>query len=115
VVSGRGQLHWVDEDEPWRGARWGVASADGRRYPLTLSMLLFDSSGVSKDAAVDEHRAALGDWLMANWQSPDSAAIELRSGRIDDAALIVRAAAAGARLRRAEPGLTAGLGAGHGH
>lgn len=31
----------------------------GTRTPLTLAMLMFDSSGVNKDAALDEHRIAL--------------------------------------------------------
>ncbi|MFJ1672479.1 hypothetical protein ACIOK4_40010 [Streptomyces bottropensis] len=124
VVAGRGQMCVVDETQPWRGSRWIVQSEDGHRYPLTLSMLLFDSSGVLKDAALDEHREALRavtaaavdedadpdvaagaidwllhDWLMAHRESPESAAIEIR--RTDDAEMIVAAAAAGARVRAA--------------
>jgi hypothetical protein len=130
VVAGLGQFQWVSEDEPWRGGRWVVQSQDGPRYPLTLSMLLFDSSGVNKDAALVEHRTALSvladlaaqpagdgrlgadpivlggalewlllDWLMAHRESPDSAAIEIRKERIEDAAMIVTAAAALAGLR----------------
>lgn len=122
VVAGRGVLHMVDEDQPWRGARWIVQSEDGHRYPLTLSMLLFDSSGVLKDPAVDEHREALRktvaaaededadpgiaagaiewllhDWLMANRESQESAAIEIR--KAPDAEMIVSAAAAMVRAR----------------
>lgn len=122
VVAGRGQMCVVDETQRWRGSRWIVQSEDGHRYPLTLSMLLFDSSGVLKDAALDEHREALRavtaaavdedadpgiaagaiewllhDWLMAHRESPASAAIEIR--RTDDAEMIVAAAAAGVRAR----------------
>ncbi len=59
VLAGFGRLHEVDPDQPWRGARGVVQTEEGPRYPLTLSMLLFDSSGVNKDSSVDEHRAAL--------------------------------------------------------
>lgn len=31
----------------------------GQRYPLTLSMLLFDSSGTDNDASRHEHREAI--------------------------------------------------------
>lgn len=124
VVAGHGQLHVVDSSAPWRGARWVVAGEDGSRYPLTLSMLLFDSSGVNKDAALDEHRAALRsvsaavesdgadpfvaagavewllyDWLMAHRESPSSGAITVARDRADDAGMIVAAADAGARAR----------------
>jgi hypothetical protein len=85
-------------------------------------MLLYDSSGVNKDAALDEHRAALRavadaaaeapdpvvaagavewllyDWLMAHRESAASGAIELRGG-LPDARLVVAAADAGARAR----------------
>lgn|SRR5690349_14465641 len=126
VVAGLGQFHQVSADEPWRGGRWVVQADDGSRYPLTLSMLLFDSSGVNKDAALQEHREALSsltkpevadglseqeslamagavewllfDWLTAHRESADSAAIEIRNERIEDAAMIVAAAAAVARL-----------------
>ncbi len=73
----------------------------GQRYPLTLSMLLFDSSGgVNKEASRKEHLEALRtvvgaattagadpmavtcaldwllyDWLMAHRDGPDSAEI----------------------------------------
>lgn len=128
VVGGHGDLAVVDPDRPWTGARWVVRTTDGRRLPATLSMLLFDSSGVNKDAAVDEHRTALNstvagadlpwadplaascaidwmlyDWLMAHRDGPDSGAIELK-GKAErtaaDAAMIVAAAAASVRCRR---------------
>jgi hypothetical protein len=126
VVAGLGQFHQVSADQPWRGGRWVVQADDGSRYPLTLSMLLFDSSGVNKDAALQEHRQALSslttpdvadglnpeetmvmagavewllfDWLTAHRESAESAAIEIRNERIEDAAMIVSAAAAVARL-----------------
>ncbi|WP_432989674.1 hypothetical protein [Dactylosporangium sp. CA-233914] len=124
VVSGHGRLVFVDESTLWRGARWVVQAEHGARYPLTLSMLLFDSSGVNKDAALDEHRAALRqvaaaaddtgadpfvsagsvewllyDWLMAHRESGSSGAIELRGNRLEDARLIVAAADALVRTR----------------
>jgi hypothetical protein len=94
-------------------------------------MIMFDSSGVNKDAALDEHRDALRsvtkaapdptadpfvvsgaidwllhDWLMAHRESPESAAIETRSNRREDAELIVAAAAAAAAARiRIDPTL----------
>lgn len=119
VLAGHGQFHYADPAVPWRGGRWILVAEDGRRYPLTLSMLLH-GSGVAKDAAVQEHREALRtvaaaaaaaaipgvagaaidwllhDWLMAHRESDSSAAIEIRSGRADDAALIVVAADAAA-------------------
>jgi len=124
VVSGHGRFRWVDGDQPWRGGRWVVESEDGPLFPLTLSMLLFNSSGVNKDAALEEHRAALRtvidaagdsaadpfvlvgaidwllhDWLMAHRESPQSAAIEIRPDRRPDAELIVDAAGAAAAVR----------------
>lgn len=124
VIAGHGRFRMVEPDQPWRGGRWVVEAEDGRLFPLTLSMLLFDSSGVNKDAAVEEHREALRavtaasadseadpfvvsgaldwllhDWLMAHRESPDSAAIEIKSGHKSDAELIVRAAAAAATAR----------------
>jgi hypothetical protein len=134
VLSGHGQFHYVEPARPWRGGRWILCATGGRRYPLTLAMLLFSSSGVEKDAAVEEHRDALRavteaaasaadpaadpavaagavdwllyDWLMAHRESDASAAIEIRSGRTEDAAMIVTAAAAAAAARaRADPGL----------
>jgi hypothetical protein len=131
VIAGHGQFHHADPADPWRGGRWVLCGQDGRRYPLTLGMLLFGSSGVEKDAAVQEHRDALRavaaaaggagadpavaagaidwllyDWLMAHRESQSSAAIEIRSGRSDDAAMIVTAADAAARARaRIDPAL----------
>lgn len=128
VLAGRGQFQYVEPGRPWRGARWILVAEDGRRYPLTLSMLLH-GSGVEKDAAVQEHREALRavtgateaddtdpvvaaaaidwllhDWLMAHRESESSAAIEIRSGRTEDAALIVAAANAAACSRaRTDP------------
>jgi hypothetical protein len=123
VVAGYGDLVWVDGERAWLGARWVVRTDDGRRLPATLSMLIFDSSGVHKDAALDEHRTALAevlavladqgvdalgaagaldwllyDWLMAHRDGPDSAAVDVKN-RVDDATMIVRAAAASAALR----------------
>jgi hypothetical protein len=138
VVAGYGDLLWVDGDRAWLGARWVVRTDDQRRLPATLSMLVFDSSGVNKDAARDEHRTAIGevlaalddgdsagaehrgidplgaasaldwmlyDWLMAHRDGPDSAAVDVKN-RADDAAMIVRAAAASVALRaRLDPEL----------
>ena len=112
----------------WRGGRWVLAAADGQRYPLTLDMVLH-GSGTEKDGALDEHRDALRaltgfaasedlppdadqgvlagalewllyDWLMAHRESERSAAIEIRSGRPADAAMIVHAASALATARK---------------
>lgn len=124
VLAGHGQLHHVDPDVAWRGGRWVVQTDAGPRYPLTLSMLLFDSSGVNKEAAVDEHRAALRattaaadspdadpiivagaiewllyDWLMAHRESPSTAEITIAKDHPDDADMIVLAGAASARAR----------------
>lgn len=129
VMSGHGQFHWVDPSAEWRGGRWLLVGLDGRRYPLTLEMLL-SGSGVEKDAAVKEHREALRavtavagtapdpavaarsvdyllfDWLMANRESESSAAIEIRSGDSADAVMIVAAADAAAVARaRTNPNL----------
>lgn len=131
VVGGAAGLHWVDPAADWRGARWLVVTPEGLRLPATLSMLLFDSSGVDKEATLSEHRAALArvttavtgpdaepmtasgavDWLLFDWvlahrESPDSGAVEIRSGRVSDARMIVLAAAASASVRaRFDPGL----------
>ncbi len=131
VVSGFGEMRQVDPDRPWKGGRWIVRTETGLRYPATLSMLLFDSSGVNKDAALREHREALWlvlesarapqadplavacaldwllyDWLMAHRDGPDSAAIEIPKGREEDAALIVESAAASVAARATvDPGL----------
>jgi hypothetical protein len=131
VVGGFGEMVQVDPEKPWKGGRWVVRTETGERYPLTLSTLLFDSSGTNKDAARDEHRGAirtvlrgarspaadplavacaldwlLYDFLMAHREGPESAAIVLGKGREPDAELIV-AAAAGSVAARAtfDPGL----------
>lgn len=133
VVSGFGQMCQVDPDKPWKGGRWIVCTESGLRFPLTLSMMLFDSSGVNKDAARNEHRDALSsvvgaakapdadpmaaacaldwllyDWLMAHRDGPDSAAIEFPKGRDADAAVIVASAGASVAARATvDPGLLA--------
>jgi hypothetical protein len=124
VVAGRGRLQPVDCNAPWRGSRWIVQSEEGRRFPLTLSMLLFDSSGVNKEASVTEHREALlavtaaadaaeadpevaagaiewllYDWLMAHRESPSTAEVTIAKDHPEDAAMIVLAGAASARVR----------------
>jgi len=135
VISGFGQMQHVDPDKPWKGGRWILKAQSGQRYPLTLSTMLFDSSGVNKDAARREHREAieacvagalggeadpfsvacaldwlLYDWLMAHREDPDSAAIQIPKGHDSDAAMIVAAACASVRARaRIDPGLTAPL------
>jgi len=134
VVGGYGELVQADPDKPWKGGRWVVRTETGSRLPLTLSMLLFDSSGVNKDAARREHRdlirtviaAAsapqadphdvasaldwlLYDWLMAHRTDPDSAEIGMvgdTATQNDCAAVIVAAAAASVRARACvDPGL----------
>jgi hypothetical protein len=131
VVGGFGEMQQVDPDKPWKGGRWIVRTEAGQRYPLTLSMLLFDSSGVNKDAARAEHREALEsvisaartaeadplavtcavdwllyDWLMAHRDGPDSAEIVFPKGHESDAGLIVAAAAASVAARATfDPGL----------
>lgn len=127
VVGGRAGLHPVDQAEPWRGSRWLVVTDAGGRLPATLSMLLFDSSGVDKDATLTEHREALirvtdavldpaaepmvasgaVDWLLFDWvmahreerEGGDSGAVEITSGGTDTSRMIVRAAAASATVR----------------
>ena len=127
VVGGRAGLEWVSPDERWRGARWLVTTLEGERLPATLSMLLFDSSGVEKEAAFTEHRDALDevvdaviapsgldvepmaasgavdwllfDWIMAHRDGPDSGAVEITSGLAADARMIVAAAEASAIIR----------------
>ncbi len=131
VVSGFGQMVLVDPEKPWKGGRWILESESGQRYPLTLSTMLFDSSGVNKDSARREHREAieacvasatseeadpftvacaldwlLYDWLMAHREDPDSAAIQIPKGQESDAEMIVQAAGASVRARaRIDPGL----------
>lgn len=132
VISGFGQMTMVDPDKPWKGGRWVLKSESGQRYPLTLSTMLFDSSGVNKEAARGEHRDAieacltaadaedadpftvasaldwlLYDWLMAHREDPDSAAIQIPKGHDGDAEMIVRASCASVRTRaRFDPGLS---------
>lgn len=131
IVGGRAGMHRVDPAIASLGGRWLVVSDDGRRLPATLSMLLFDSSGIDKDATLTEHREALMsvteaaaglggepvatsgaidwllfDWVMAHRDSPDGGAVQITGGRVADAAMIVSAAAASATVRsRFDPGL----------
>ncbi len=131
VVGGFGEFHQVDPDKPWKGGRWVVRTEAGRRFPLTLSMLMFDSSGTNKEGARKEHRDALRavvdaargpeadpmavtcaldwllyDWLMAHRDGPDSAEIVFPRGYDDAAALVVAAAAASVAARATfDPGL----------
>jgi hypothetical protein len=138
VIGGFGQMVLVDPDKPWKGGRWILKSESGERYPLTLSTMLFDSSGVNKDAARREHREAieacvtgataddadpfavacaldwlLYDWLMAHREDSDSAAIEIPKGYDTDAEMIVQAASASVRARaQIDPGLASPLPAG---
>lgn len=125
LVGGRAGLHEVSATEPWRGARWLVVTDDGRRLPATLSMLLFDSSGVDKEATLREHREALTrvaasvtaadvdplvaagavDWLLFDWvlahrESPDSGAVQIAADRVADAEMIVAAVVASVAVRR---------------
>ncbi|MBO0819834.1 MAG: hypothetical protein J2P26_03170 [Nocardiopsaceae bacterium] len=107
----------ISTGEPTISEQIAGETVDADRYPLTLDMLLH-GSGVEKDAAVTEHREALRavtgavgdapdpviaagalewllyDWLLANRESESSAAIEIKSGKTEDAAMIVAAAAA---------------------
>ena len=131
VVGGYGEMHQVDADRPWKGGRWVVRTDTGERFPLTLSMMMFDSSGVNKEAARAEHRDVLQavvtaarspdadpltvacaldwlvyDWLMAHRDGPDSAEIVFPKGYESEAALMVTAAAASVAARATfDPGL----------
>lgn len=131
VVGGFGEMHLVDQDKPWKGGRWVVRTEAEQRFPLTLSMLLYDSSGVNKDAARTEHVQALEavvtaarssdadpmavtcaldwllyDWLMAHRDGEDSAEIVFGKGQESAAAVIVAAAAASVAARATfDPGL----------
>ena len=131
VVGGFGEMHQVDPDKPWKGGRWVVRTEAGQRFPLTLSMMFFDSSGVNKEAARNEHRDALQsvvsaarsadadpltvacaldwllyDWLMAHRDGPDSAEIVFPKGFDGAAGLVVSAAAASVAARATfDPGL----------
>jgi hypothetical protein len=94
-------------------------------------MMMFDSSGVNKEAARKEHRDALQsvvtaaqspdadpltvacaldwllyDWLMAHRDGPDSAEIVFPKGYEGEAALVVTGAAASVTARATfDPGL----------
>lgn len=133
VISGFGQMELLDPAKPWKGGRWILKAESGRRYPLTLSTMLYDSSGVNKDAARREHRDViescvqgakdgeadpfsvasaldwlLYDWLMAHREDPDSAAIQIPKGHESDAAMIVAAASSSVCARaKIDPGLAA--------
>lgn len=135
VVGGFGEMQQVDPARPWLGGRWVVRTEAGQRFPLTLSMLMFDSSGVNKEAARAEHVAALQsviqsaqraeadplavtcaidwllyDWLMAHRDGPDSAEIVFPKGHEADAGVVVVAAATSVTARATfDPGLV-GLG-----
>jgi hypothetical protein len=135
VIGGRAGLHWVTPEAAWPGARWLVVTDDGLRLPATLSMLMFDASGVDKDATLTEHREALTevtravtgpavepmqasgaldwllfDWIMAHRDGPDSGAVEIRSGKLADADMIVAATATSAQIRaRFDPALVGTL------
>lgn len=131
VIGGFGEFHFLDQNKPWKGGRWVVRTEAGQRFPLTLGMLFFDSSGVNKEAARKEHRDALQavvaaarspeadpltvtcavdwllyDWLMAHRENADSAEIVFPKGYEGDAALVVSAAAASVAARATfDPGL----------
>ena len=135
VVGGYGEFHQVDPGKPWKGGRWVVRTEEGQRFPLTLSMLMFDSSGANKEGARKEHRDALQtvlaaarlpdadpmavacavdwllyDWLMAHRDGPDSAEIVFPRGYDDAATLVVDAAAASVAARATfDPGLVLDL------
>lgn len=131
VVGGFGEMCEVDPAKPWLGGRWVVRTEQGQRFPLTLPMLMFDSSGVNKEAARQEHMDALQrvldasrrpdaepagvacaldwlmyDWLMAHRHGPDSAEIVFPKGHEGSAAILVAAAAASVSARATfDPGL----------
>lgn len=131
VVGGFGEMCPVDPQRPWLGGRWVVRTEGGQRLPLTLSMMLFDSSGVNKEAARAEHMEALQrvlsgseraeadslavacaldwllyDWLMAHRDGPDSAEIVFPKGYEQYARVIVEATAVSVAARATvDPGL----------
>lgn len=131
VIGGFGEMQQVDPDRPWMGGRWVVRTEAGQRFPLTLSMMMFDSSGVNKEAARKEHLEALRsvmtaarsaqadpmavtcaldwllyDWLMAHRDGPDSAEIVFPKGHETNAGVVVAAAAASVAARATfDPGL----------
>lgn len=130
-VGGHARFRWASATQRWLGGRWVVEAIDGRRLPASLSMLLFDSSGVEKDGARDEHRAALAevtsavadsgaepmaasgaldwllfDWVMAHRESPESGAVLIAASHPADADMIIAAAEASADVRsQFDPGL----------
>ena len=71
VVGGFGEFCQVDPERPWMGGRWVVRTEAGQRFPLTLSMLMFDSSGTNKEGARKEHRDALAAVVDAT-RRPDA-------------------------------------------
>jgi hypothetical protein len=109
----------------------GERTEAGRRLPLTPAMLLRDSSGVHRDAALEEHRAAIRsvldaaalagadplavacalDWLLydrltGHRDDPDGAAVTIPAHRPADADLVVDAAAGSVAARATvDPGL----------
>lgn len=131
VVGGYGEFQHVDPAKPWEGGRWVVRTETGQRFPLTLSMLMFNSSGANREGARHEHRDVLRavvaaarhpeadpmavtcaldwllyDWLMAHRDGPDSAEIVFPKGYDDVAGLVVSAAAASVAARATfDPGL----------
>lgn len=131
VVGGFGDMQQIDPTAPWKGGRWIVRTEAGQRYPLTLSMMMYDSSGVNKESARTEHLDALRsvlasarsqdadpmavtcaldwlvyDWLMAHRDGPDSAEIVFPKGYEAAAEVIVSAAAASVAARATfDPGL----------
>ena len=131
VIGGFGEMQQVDSGQPWKGGRWVLRTEDGQRFPLTLSMVFFDSSGTNKEGARKEHRDALAsvvsaarspdadplaltcavdwllyDWLMAHRDGPDSAEVVFPKGYEADAALVVSAAATSVAARATfDPGL----------
>lgn len=138
VIAGYGHLEQVDSERPWAGGRWVLKAETGQRYPLTLSTMLFDSSGVNKEAARREHREMiencisastcpdadpvavacaldwlLYDWLMAHREDPDSAEITFPKGHESDAALLVSAAGTCVRARAVFDPLLNGVLTGH--
>lgn len=131
VVGGFGQFVRVDDEKPWLGGRWVVRTEGGQRLPLTLAMMMFDSSGVDKVAARTEHIGELRrvleaadeddvdpvsvacavdwllyDWLMAHRDGPDSAEVVFPKGCEQYADTVVDAAAASVTARATfDPGL----------
>ncbi|TPG36992.1 hypothetical protein [Mycolicibacterium hodleri] len=131
VIGGFGEMQQADPAKPWKGGRWVVRTEAGQRFPLTLSMLMFDSSGVNKEASRKEHVEALRsvisaarladadpmavtcaldwllyDWLMAHRDGPDSAEIVFPKDHEADAGVIIAAAAASVAARATfDPGL----------